>query len=119
MGFSIASPTVVAPARGRQTDCLPTATTSGGFYVVLPGIDRPFREAGIEVFEPVPPDALSPATVTRFDANPERVRVDSDAVGGTPLDLTPGQTVTNLVGPLDYSFRSYTIDLEPASPPIV
>ena len=119
MRVSMASATVVAPTGGTQTESLGTSTSSGVFYVVLPGIDRPFREAGIEVFEPVPPDALSPATVTRFDANPERVRVDSDAVGGTPLDVTPGQTVTNLVGPLDYSFRSYTIDLEPASPPIV
>ena len=89
------------------------------FYGVLPGVDRPFREPGIEVFEPVPPEALSPPSVPRFDANPERIRVDSDAIGGVALDVTPGATVTNLVGPLDYSFRSYTIDLDPASPAVV
>jgi uncharacterized protein len=116
MRVSMAAATVVAPTGGNQTESLATSTSSGVFYVVLPGVGRPFREPGIEVFEPVPADALSPATVTRFDANPERIRVDSDAIGDTTLDVTPGQTVANLVGPLDYSFRSYTIDLDPASP---
>src|SRR2546423_884935 len=50
-----------------------------------------------------------------FDANPERIRVDSDAIGGAALDVTPGATVTGLGGPLDYSFRSYTIDVDPTA----
>jgi predicted extracellular nuclease len=119
MRVSVSSITVVAPTGGTVNETAATSTSSGVFYGVLPGVDRPFREPGIEVFEPVPPEALSPPSVPRFDANPERIRVDSDAIGGVALDVTPGATVTNLVGPLDYSFRSYTIDLDPASPAVV
>lgn len=119
MRVSMASAKVVAPTGGSQSEANATSTSNGVFYVVLPDDSRPFREPGIEVFEPVPSDALSPATVPRFDANPERIRVDSDAIGGVTLDVTPGQLVANLVGPLDYGFRSYTIDLDPASPTVV
>ena len=114
MRVSMASAKVVAPTGGSQNEGDATSTSSGVFYVVLPVVDRPFREPGIEVFEPIP--AGAPATIPRFDANPERVRVDSDALGAPTLDVTPGQMLSNLVGPLDYGFRSYTIDLDPASP---
>jgi hypothetical protein len=43
--------------------------------------------------------------------------VDSDAIGGPALEVTSGAVVSNLTGPLDYSFRTYTICPEPANPP--
>jgi predicted extracellular nuclease len=55
----------------------------------------------------------------RFDGNPERLRIDSDAQPGTvPLDLTSGVTVSGLVGVMDYSFRTYTILPDPGSPAV-
>jgi uncharacterized protein len=42
--------------------------------------------------------------------------VDSDAIGGLLIDVNSGAVVTGLVGPLDYSFRTYTIDPDPVPP---
>jgi uncharacterized protein len=112
MRVSIASLVVVAPTGGTVSEANATSTSNGVFYGVLPGVNRPFREPGLEVFEA----AGAPATIPVFDANPERLRVDSDALGHAAIDTAPGATVTNIVGPLDYSFRSYTVDLEPTAP---
>ena len=55
-----------------------------------------------------------------FDANPERLRVDSDGQpGALALDVAAGQVVTGLVGPLDYGFRTYTLLPDPGAPPSV
>ena len=106
---------VVAPTQGTINEPNATSTSNGVFYGVIEGVDRPFREPGIEVPDPLPPG--SPCCVPRFDANPERLRVDSDAIGAPVLEVTTGATVTNLTGPLDYSFRTYTICPDPAAPP--
>jgi predicted extracellular nuclease len=115
MRVSVASLAVVAPTGGTVSEANATSTTSGVFYGVLPTVTRPFREPGIEVFEATG----KPLTIPRFDANPERLRVDSDAIGHAAINVLPGAIVENIVGPLDYSFRSYTVDLEPAAPTIV
>src|SRR5207248_164797 len=94
-----------------------TSTSNGVFYGVITGIARPFREAGIEIFDPLPPGA--PLTVPRFDANPERLRVDSRALGGPILNVTTGAIVQNLTGPLDFGFRTYTIDVDAGPQPSV
>ena len=112
MRVSVASLVVVAPTGGTVSEPNATSTTNGVFYGVLPTVTRPFREPGLEVFEA----AGTPPTIPRFDANPERLRVDSDAIGHAAINVLPGAIVENIVGPLDYSFRSYTVDLEPAAP---
>jgi hypothetical protein len=72
----------------------------------------------VEVPDPLP--AGSPCCVPRFDANPERLRVDSDAQpGSTAIDVTAGATVMNITGVLDYGFRTYTILPDAATPPSV
>src|SRR5262249_16818074 len=64
--------------------------------------------------------AGAPANVPRFDENPERLRVDSDAQPGTAaIDIAAGTVITNLVGELDYAFRAWTILPEAANPPTV
>ena len=116
MRVSVASLTVVAPTSGSISEANATATSNGVFYGVITGIARPFREAGVQVPDPLP--SGSPCCVPRFDANPERLRVDGDGlVGGTALEVTSGAVVTNLVGPLDYGFRTYTILPDPGSSP--
>jgi len=108
--------TVVAPSQGNVNEPTNTSTNTGVFYGVIEGIARPFREPGIEVPDPLPPNA--PPNIPRFDANPERIRVDSDLQpGAVALAVATGATVSNLVGPLDYSFRAYTIAPDAATPP--
>ena len=115
MRVQVNSLTVVAPTQGSISEPNATSTSNGVFYGVITGVARPFRERGVEVPDPLPPG--SPAGVPRFDANPERIRVDSDGIGAPILDVSTGAVLTNLVGPLDYGFRAYTIDLDPAVTP--
>src|SRR5207237_6164020 len=99
-----------APSRGAISVANAPSPSNGTFYGVLPGTPRPFREPGIEA--PAP----APAGVPQFDANPERVRVDTKgSVGSTVLDVATGAVVSNLTGPLDFTFRSYTILTDPGS----
>jgi predicted extracellular nuclease len=93
------------------------------FFGVIAPLARPFREPGIRADDPPPPDSgVTIPPVPRFDGNPERLRVDSDGnVGALPLDVAVGASVTGLVGPLDYSFRTYSVLPDPpdVSPPPV
>ena len=113
MRVHVDSLTATAPTQGSVNEANATSTSNGVFFGVITGIARPFREPGIEIFDPLPPGA--PLTVPRFDANPERLRIDSRALGGPVLNVTSGAVVTNLTGPLDFGFRTYTIDVEAGS----
>jgi predicted extracellular nuclease len=118
MRVHVDSLTAIAPTQGNVNEADATSTSNGVFYGVITGVARPFREPGVAVPDPLP--AGSPCCVPRFDANPERLRVDSDGlVGATPLEVTSGAIVTNLTGPLDYAFRTYTILPDPGTPPSV
>jgi predicted extracellular nuclease len=118
MRVSIPSLTVVAPTDGTTNEAAATSTSTGVFYGVITGVARPMREPGVQVPDPLP--AGSPAGVPRFDANPERIRVDSDVLPGTvALNVATGAVVTGLIGPLDYSFRSYTVLPESVPGPTV
>ena len=110
MRVSVPSLTVVAPTGGTTTEPSATATTNGVFFGVVPGTPRPFREAGVQLPDPLPTDGSCPAAnVPRFDTNPERLRVDSDAIGHAAIEVATGAVVTGLAGPLDYAFRTYTV----------
>ncbi|WP_321478135.1 lamin tail domain-containing protein [uncultured Paludibaculum sp.] len=116
MRVQIPSLTAVAPTQGSVSEANATSTSNGVFYGVVTGVDRPFREAGVQLPDPLPSGAS--CCVPRFDANPERIRVDSDGQsGGSVLDVTTGATITGLVGVLDYAFRTYTILPDPGSNP--
>jgi uncharacterized protein len=118
MRVQVNSLTVVAPTQGTITEPSATVASNGVFYGVVTGVARPFREPGVNASDPLP--AGAPANVPRFDENPERLRVDSDGQPGTTaLDLNAGTVVTNLVGEMDYAFRTWTILPELASPPTV
>lgn len=118
MRVTVASLTVGGPTQGTITEPAATVASSGVFLGVVTGVARPFREPGIAISDPLPSGA--PVTIPRFDENPERVRVDSDAQPGTTaIDVAAGTIITNITGPLDYAFRTYTIDPDAATPPIV
>jgi uncharacterized repeat protein (TIGR01451 family) len=108
MRVSVASLTVIAPTLGSINEANATASSQGVFYGVVTGNPRPFREAGIQAPDPAPAGSIPP--IPRFDSNPERIRVDSDGLVGGPLtDVKTGDVVLNLVGPLDYTFRTYSV----------
>lgn len=118
MRVRINSLTVVAPTEGFKDEPTATSTSSGVFYGVITGVARPFREPGIQVPDPVP--APNQPNVPRFDANPERLCVDSDAQpGAAAIDVTTGAMVSHLVGVLDYGARTYTVLPDAATPPTV
>ncbi len=118
MRVQVNSMVVVGPTSGTVNEPNATSTSSGIFYAVIQGTPRPFREPGIQVPDPLP--AGSPANIPRFDSNPERIRVDTKGQGGsTVLDLTAGVTLTGVVGPLDFGFRTYTILTDPSPAPLV
>jgi predicted extracellular nuclease len=118
MRVHVNSLTVIAPTQGSVNEASATATSNGVFYGVITGVARPFREPGIETPDPVPTG--SPCCIPRFDANPERLRVDSDAQpGAVALEVTTGATVSNITGPLDYGFRTYTIVPDAAATPVI
>ena len=107
MLVAVPSLTVISPSMGNVNEPGATATPNGTFYGVITGFDRPFREAGIEAPDPIP---TPPCCIPRFDGNPERLRVDTDAIDDLPsANVTTGVTMSNLVGPLDYGYRTYTI----------
>jgi predicted extracellular nuclease len=115
MRVSVPSVTVVAPTLGSSVnETANTQTSNGVLYGVVKGVARPFREAGVQL-----PDALpagAPANVPRFDTNPERLRIDSDArSGAVQINANSGDLVTGMVGVLDYGFRTYTIYPDPGS----
>jgi predicted extracellular nuclease len=120
MRVTAASFTVVAPTQGSIDEVNATASSNGVFYVVITGNPRPFREEGLEQTATVPSEAPCPACIPRFDENPEKIRVDSDnQPGATQLNVAAGQTITNMVGVLDFGFFEYTLLPEAATVPVV
>jgi uncharacterized protein len=115
-GMRVHVDTLIAsgPTQGNVSEANATSTSNGVFFGVLPGIAQPFREPGVQLPDPLPPG--SPATVTRWDSNPEIIRVNSVVQSGSvALDVTTGATVSNLTGPLDFNSRFYTILTDPNS----
>jgi uncharacterized protein len=91
----------------------------GETFTVLDGVARPLREPGIEFGLPVPPDPTTNTTdccIPIWNKNPERIMIDSDGLAGaTPISVTTNVTLSNITGPLDFTFGDYKID--PETPP--
>jgi hypothetical protein len=118
MRLLVNSLTVVGPTEGFLIESSATGVSDGLFHGVLDGLPRPFREPGIPLLDPLPPDA--PPGVPRFDLNPERLRVDSNAQPGAPrLELTAGAGVSHLVGVLDFEQRIWTLLPDAGGAPVV
>ncbi|HEX6083320.1 MAG TPA: lamin tail domain-containing protein [Thermoanaerobaculia bacterium] len=95
---------------------LTTVAPNDSFFdvdTVLTGEPRPMREPGIPVSDPVPPDpttGLPDCCIPIWDENPERLSVDTNGrAGSTGETLTSNVTLTNVTGPLDYSFSRYRL----------
>ena len=114
MRVGAAGLTVVAPTGGTVNEANATGSNNGVFYAVFGGTPRPFREPGIDALDPPPAcdeHAVGACAIPVFDANPERLRVDSDGqVGVFPgAIVSTGASVSIASGVLDYAFRTWTI----------
>ena len=85
----------------------------GETFTVLDGVARPLREPGIEISLPVPPDPTTntiDCCIPRWDENPERIMIDSDGIAGSsPINVTSNVTLSNITGPLDFTFSNYKV----------
>lgn len=119
MRVRVASLTTSSGSLGTVNEANATGASNGVFYGVVTGLARPFRAPGINVtLQGVPTEA--PCCVPLNQGNPELLRVDSDGQpGAAAINLTTDSVVRNLVGPLDFSFRAYTLLPDPAAPPEV
>jgi hypothetical protein len=104
MRVSIPSLTAISGTDGSLTsEATETQKSNGQFYGVLTGTPRPFREPGIDIRDS---RTGIPASVAKFDDNPERILVDSDFLGGAALDLSTGAVLPNVTGILDFTYSS-------------
>lgn len=82
-------------------------------YTVITGVPRPLREPGIEISKPVPPDPSTgtpDCCIPRWDENPERLLVDTNARASAPLNAYTSLVIfSNIAGPLDFSFGEYRL----------
>lgn len=96
------------------------STSTGVFYAVLTGTPRPVREPGLDL--PLAATFANqcasgpPCNIPVFDSNPERLRIDSDAIGGPVFDVTSGVTIQNMTGIIDSGFLGNGLLPTPASP---
>ncbi len=106
MRVSLANVTVVAATGGFVSEANATSTSNGVFAAVFAGVPTPFREAGIQAPLVAPPcEGPGACAIPLWDNNPERIQIDSDRITGTSaLNLRVGQTVSGLVGVLEYGF---------------
>ncbi|VXA92791.1 conserved exported hypothetical protein [Luteimonas sp. 9C] len=111
-GMRVTAPsfTVVAPTTGNTNEAQASGSSNGRFAVVVTGTARPFREPGIQIPNPDPLGSTAP-NIPRWDFNPELIAVNSTTIGAPAADLAAGCRITggSLTGPLDYTFRRYTI----------
>lgn len=108
MRVRVESLTVVGATEGFVQEVNAFGISDGLFHGVLTGWLRPMREPGIPLDEALP--AAAPPGVPRFDGNPERLRVDSNAQPGTPrIEASVGTIIEGLTGVLDFEQRAWTL----------
>jgi hypothetical protein len=119
MRIDISSLTTTSGTSGTVDTATQTATSNGQFWGVLTtdydSDGRPFRATGISELEVVP--STAPSTVSRWTGNPSLLFIDSAIRGGAALNVTAGETITDLIGIVDYheSALGYTgILLDPS-----
>ena len=118
MRVSVAQSVVIAPSGGSIDENDALSFSDGVFHVALPGVARPFREAGIGVMDAITlPAGKNPP---RFDTNQERLMVRSRGqVGAQPLSVDTGAEVAGLLGVLDYFAGTWALLPDVAPPPTV
>ena len=96
MAVSNASFYAVQPTTGTVSATTGAAVSTGQFWATLDSntatSNHLFRSAGIAGDEYRP--AGAPSGVPTWSGNPQRVLIDTTSFGGSPVDITVGQTIT-------------------------
>ena len=115
MRVQIDALTAVSPTNGRVDGKKASAISDGVFYGVVKGMPRPFRTAGIDVYDyyfSKNKDELKKnfPKLQLFDSNPEVLRIDSaEQLGAPTMDVTSRAEIRNLIGVMHYGKQKYTI----------
>lgn len=127
MRVSVPELTAVSPTGGSIDEKTGRSQSNGRFIAVLKGIARPFRDPGFNIYDlrTMPEKEREkfkkekPKTVL-FDHNPERLQIETAAqLGAEPVDVAFNSLVRNVVGVMAYSFRTYSILVDPGAKPTV
>jgi hypothetical protein len=127
MRVSVAEMIVVAPTKGRIDDKTGTTDSNGTFYGVVKGVNRPFREPGLDIYDYVLLPEKEKEKLKKdypkipiFDSNPERLRIESTAqLGGQAIDVPSFAEIKNLTGVMHYAYRTYTIFADAGAKPAI
>lgn len=126
MRVQVLEMTAVSPTGGRVT-ATASSESNGIFFGVLTGTPRPFREPGLDVYDFLFMTDKEKENVKKthpkiapFDANPERIKVETMAqAGAQPLDVSTFTELKNITGVLHYGNRNYSLLTDPDTKPIV
>jgi endonuclease/exonuclease/phosphatase family metal-dependent hydrolase len=90
----------VSPTSGTLAESTETQTSTGQFWATLASNSSTnnhlFRSAGIAGDEYT--SSTAPSTVATWAGNPQRVLIDTTTFGGSPVNITVGQTITCTTG---------------------
>ena len=124
MRISFGEMLVVAPTGGRVDIKNASAASDGTFFAVVKGMNRPFREPGLDVrnflaLTDRDKVKLDHPRLQLFDSNPEIIRVDtneqllSGADGqdqqAPTLNVAAQTVLSNVTGVLHYGYGRYTL----------
>jgi uncharacterized protein len=118
---------VISPTNGRVDNKNNTSISDGVFYGVLKGLGQPFREPGYDSYEYAflsdkEKDELKKKTpkLKIFDANPERLRIESAAqLGSQAINIPAMIELKNVAGVMHYGYRTNSILLDVNTRPSV
>jgi len=110
MRVYVATLQAVRGTGGTRLDADAASQSDGTFFAVLSSEPRPFRSSGIAIDEPQLSCGAPTCSIPIFDGNPERLRVATGMIEGTTaVDLAAGALFSDVVGPLDFASRTYTV----------
>lgn len=127
MRVTVAELTVVAPTNGRVDNKNNTSVSDGVFYGVLKGLPKPFREPGYNLYDYIflsdkEKEEFRKANpkLKIFDANPERLRIESGAqLGSQAIDVPALTELKNVTGVMHYAYQAYAILTDTTTRPAV
>ncbi len=112
MRVSVPELVVVAASGGTVNEATGQVSGNGKFYAVARGINRPFLEPGLNVLARA--QAVAGVSPQIFDANPERLLVDSlGQRGARALSTDAGDSLRGMVGVLGYGSGSFRLLPDP------
>ncbi|MFN0138616.1 MAG: endonuclease/exonuclease/phosphatase family protein [Pyrinomonadaceae bacterium] len=109
--------TVVAPTDARVDNKNNTTVSNGVFYGILKGQEKPFREPGYNMYDFLFLSEKEKAQLKKqvpklalFDANPQRLRIESAAqLGAQAINVPAHLELKNVTGVMYYGYQCYSI----------